>query len=620
VVLMDLGSAVLSAELALDLMDDQDARARVTLCPAPLVEGLVVAAVAAAGGAGRAEVATEAVAALAGKQSQLEPESAAAPAAVPDMTVPDMTVPVELSGTFTVGNPHGLHARPAARLVQQVRGLDVRVQLRNLTTGAGPVPAGSLSRIATLGALKGHQVEVTVSGGTGDQAQRALQSVLSLARSGFDKDGGTAPGPVSERTPVSQPAPPPTVDPVPVVVHGPLPASPGIAIGPARPVRSRTIEVPAEPGGDPAQQGNRLSEALAAVRSQVEQQRVRAAREVGEAEASIFDAHLMLLEDTELIDDARARLASQGAAPAWAAAVARVEAELAGLPDPYLRARAADVRAVGDQVLRALLVTGGQLADSDAKSAAGAGAAATGAGREADDASASGVLVAGDLTPAEAAALDPERVAAVVLAFGSPTAHSAILARARGIPAVVAAGAGVLDVPPGTLLAVDGELGELVVDPAPSVRARFEQRARDRAARAAEAVAGSGLAAVTRDGVEILVAANIGSAQDAQAAAASGADGAGLVRTEFLFLGRASAPEVDEQEKAYLAVAEALGGRRITLRTLDVGGDKPLPYMPIAPEENPFLGERGIRVGLDRPEVLRTQVRAILRAADAGAK
>jgi phosphoenolpyruvate-protein phosphotransferase/dihydroxyacetone kinase phosphotransfer subunit len=585
VVLMDLGSAVLSAELALDLMDDQDARDRVTLCPAPLVEGLVVAAVAAAGGAGRAEVAAEAAAALAGKQSQLEPDAGTSPAA-PDSTAEAES---ELSATFTLSNPHGLHARPAARLVQQVRQFDAEVRLRNLTTGAGPVPAGSLSRVATLGALTGHQVEVSV---TGTQARQALEGVLSLARRGFDEhvsppaEGGLAPA----------------VTPLTLTV-GPLAASPGIAIGPAQPMRVRTIEVPDEPAGDPAEQGRRLSDALTVVRSQVEGQRVRAAAEVGASEVAIFDAHLMLLEDSALLGDARARLASQGAAPAWAAAVARAEAELGGLSDPYLRARAADVRAVGDQVLRALL-PGDEQPGEDVVEVGVAGQDA-----------ASGVLVAGDLTPAQAAGLDPDRIAGVVLAFGSPTAHSAILARARGIPAVVAAGAGVLDIAPGTLLAVDGDLGELVVDPAPAVRATFEQRARDRAARASAALARSAAPAVTRDGVEVLVAANIGSAQDARDAAAAGADGAGLVRTEFLFLGRASAPEVDEQEKAYLAIAAALGGRRITLRTLDVGGDKPLDYVPMPAEANPFLGVRGLRLSLLRPQLLIDQLIAVLRVA-----
>src|SRR5690349_8388559 len=178
VVLMDLGSAVLSAELALELLDD-DARARVVLCPAPLVEGLVVAAVAAAAGADRHEVAAEAAGALAGKTSHL---AAAEPQPPPEP--PAEPVADELTGAFTVANPHGLHARPAARVVQAVRAFDARVRIRNRTTGSAWVPAGSLSKVATLGVLPGHDVEVRASG---DQAREALDSLLELAARNFDE-------------------------------------------------------------------------------------------------------------------------------------------------------------------------------------------------------------------------------------------------------------------------------------------------------------------------------------------------------------------------------------------------------------------------------------------------
>jgi phosphocarrier protein FPr len=225
------------------------------------------------------------------------------------------------------------------------------------------------------------------------------------------------------------------------------------------------------------------------------------------------------------------------------------------------------------------------------------------------------VLVARDLTPAQAATLDPTRVAAVVLAAGSPTAHSAILVRALGIPAVVGAGAGVLAVTPGTVVAVDGTRGEVVVDPSPDVRVTYEERAVVLARRRKAARASSAAPAVTRDGVEIHVGANLASLEDARAAAGTGADLAGLVRTELLFLDRTVPPSVDEQADTYRALADALPGRRIVIRTLDVGGDKPLPYLPMPAEANPFLGVRGIRLSLRRPELLLDQLRAIVRVA-----
>lgn len=566
VVLMDLGSAVLSAELALDLLDDPDARDRVVLCPAPLVEGLVVAAVTAAGGAGRDEVAAEAAAALGGKRTQLGAPAEAPPAPVVD---------AEVTAGFTVANPHGLHARPAARLAALVRGLDgAEVRVRNATTGSDWIPAASLAGLTALGALAGHRVEVAAAG---PGAAGAVEAVLALADRQFDE------------------APAQATPPLPSTA-GPLAASPGIGIGPKRTAEPPAPEVPDDPAGEAADERARLDAALAAAAGEVRAGRATAARELGEAEAAIFDAHLLLLDDPALLADARSGIDGGASAPrAWSDAAERVAAAWEAVPDPYLAARAADVRAVSAQVLRALVGGPDPV--------------------PADDAGPPAVLVARDLTPAQAAALDPERVAGVVLAAGSPTAHSAILLRARGVPAVVAAGPVVLGVPDGTPVALDGDAGELAVDPGPDVLAAYRERAGARAEREARARQRAATPAVTRDGVGVLVGANVGSPADATEAAASGADLVGLLRTEFLFLARTAAPDVDEQEAAYREVAAALGGRRITIRTLDVGGDKPLPYLPLPAEANPFLGLRGIRLAAGHPGLLADQLLAAVRVA-----
>nr|BFE73218.1 hypothetical protein GCM10020092_065190 [Actinoplanes digitatis] len=236
-------------------------------------------------------------------------------------------------------------------------------------------------------------------------------------------------------------------------------------------------------------------------------------------------------------------------------------------------------------------------------------------GDTAPAAAGSGVLIAPDLTPAEAAGLDAGQVAGVLLAFGGPTSHAAILARARGVPAVVGLGAAVLEVPVGAPVALDGGTGEVVVAPPDSVLAAFRERAVAQAARRERARARAAALAVTRDGVRVAVGANVGSAADARAAADHGADLAGLVRTEFLFLRRDAAPDAEEQLAAYREIADALGGRRITVRTLDVGGDKPLRYVPAAAEDNPYLGVRGIRHSLEHPALLREQLLAIVRLA-----
>jgi phosphocarrier protein FPr len=193
--------------------------------------------------------------------------------------------------------------------------------------------------------------------------------------------------------------------------------------------------------------------------------------------------------------------------------------------------------------------------------------------------------------------------------------HAAILARSRAIPLVVSAGRDLLAVPEGTLVAIDGATGEIHVDPEPSVVDDYRQRAAEHATRRAAELALAGEPATSSDGTDVVVAANLGSVADARAAFEAGADEAGLVRTEFLFLGRSDGPGVEEQEEEYAAIGQALGGRRITLRTLDVGGDKPLPYLPVPHEDNPFLGLRGLRLALERPALLRDQLVAVCAAA-----
>lgn len=586
-VLVDLGSAVMSAEMALDFLDDPTLRDRVTISPAPLVEGLVVATVAAAGGATLAEVAAEALDATAAKAAHLAdpPEMHADPPAM-------QADPPAVSGRFTVRNPHGLHARPAARLVQEVRCLGADVELVNLTTGAGPEPGSSMIRVAVLGAAQGHEVEVRA------RTQEAVDAVLALAERGFDEsiesfepfetpprpsgapqEPGAAGAP---REPEASGAP---------RADAPRGASPGVVVGPVRRLVSAPLEVD-DAAGSVEDEAGRLDAALADARGEIEATH-RALRHTAEAE--IFEAHLALLDDDTLRGRARALVAAGRSAPrAWADAVAEVHDEWAALDDPYLRERAADVDAVGQQVLRAL----------------------TGAAPPAMPAP--GVLLADDLTPADTSALDLALVQGVVLAGGSATSHAAILARARDVPLVVGAGDLVRAAPDGVTVALDGGTGEVHVDPSDAVLEDFERRAAAEREQRRTALDATQAPAVTTDGATVVVGANLGSVADAELARASGADKAGLVRTEFLFLGRDDAPDEDEQAATYAAVAAALD-RRVTLRTLDVGGDKPLPYVAAPAEDNPFLGVRGVRLSLRHPDLLRTQLAAMVRAA-AGAE
>jgi phosphoenolpyruvate-protein phosphotransferase/dihydroxyacetone kinase phosphotransfer subunit len=585
-VLMDLGSAVLSAEMALDLMP-QERRSNVLLCEAPIVEGAVAAAVTAKLGATLERVAEEARGGLAGKVAHL---GDGATVTSVDAPVPDPTGR-QVSFTLTVDAPHGLHARPAARFVQTASSFDARVVVRDVTNGRGPADAASLNAVATLGATKGHELEITV---TGPQADEAAEAIHALAARSFDDRPDPAGPSVWPASPASPIADAPTAAGEERVLRGHA-ASPGIAIGTVRHFRTPDLPLP-----DVASEGTEhelaaLDAALDLGRDAIAGQRAAVLARAGAAEAEIFDAHLLLLRDEALLEPARQSIRAEGssAARAWHDVVERTAAGWDALDDEYLRARAADVRSVGAQVLAGLLGIPMPRPTLDAP----------------------GVLVAADLSPADTASLDPDVVLGIVTASGGPTSHAAVLARSMGIPAVVGVGEVLTAVAEGTGIAIDGASGLVYVEPNRTLIGRLGAARQELEVRMRTAKASAHEPARTADGTSIEVSANIGSPDDAAAAVSAGADGVGLFRTEFLFMGRLSMPDELEQEAAYRRAAEALAGRPLTIRTLDVGADKPLPYLAQPPEANPFLGVRGIRLGLERPELLGTQLRAILRVA-----
>ena len=579
---MDLGSAVMSAEMAVEMSGDG---VPVRLAAAPLVEGAVAAAAAARTGAGLDEVAAEARGALRAKAAQLEDEDendAPAPAAGP---APDVGPAEELR--LTVGNRLGLHARPAARFVAAATGADAEVEVANETTGRGPVSARSLTMLATLGVRHGHEILVRARG---PEAARALEAIGALAADNF--------GDADDEEPAAAAAPP---QPAPASEVAPggalrgLPVAPGIAVGPARRLRAADPEVPDTPSAGADAEWARLDAARDGARGDVRTARAAIAAGAGDAEAAIFDAHLLLLDDEALLGPARRDVDDgRNAAQAWDAAVQDAAGAYRDADDPYLRERAADVLDVGRRVLGHLTGAGGAPAVLDGP----------------------GVLVAADLTPGETAALDRELVRGIATAHGSATSHAAILSRALGIPAVVGLGPALLDAPDGVALVLDGDAGTVLVDAGEEEVAAAEERRAEAGRVAAERRAAAAQPATTRDGRRVEVAANLGAVGEARAALAEGAEGVGLLRTEFLYLGREEAPDEEEQVAALREVAEALEGRPLVVRTLDVGADKPLPFLAQEREENPFLGRRGIRLALAFPEVMRAQLRAILRVAD----
>ena len=482
---------------------------------------------------------------------------------------------------------HGLHARPAARLVQTAGRYDADVTVENVTTGRGPVPARSLNAVATLGVQQGHEIRLVARG---PEAAEVVAAVDELAADNFGdppESGAPPPAPPRER--------PAEVEIGPGVVLQGLAASPGIVVGPARHAGPAELEIPDHAAGDRESEVAALHDAIAATRTEIAASREHVAATGAGYESSIFDAHLLFLDDPALVEPAERAIRDDGvnAAKAWTGAASALRAGWEALDDEYLRERAGDLTAVADQVAAQLLGV-----DRSAMTLAGPG-----------------VLVARDLTPADTAGLDRAVVQGIATAAGGPTSHTAILARALDIPAVVGLGEAVLAMADGTEVVLDGEAGTVVVDPGVDAVAAASRRTAERAGLLARAQARAAEPAVTRDGVTIEVAANLGSPDDARGAVAAGADAVGLFRTEFVFLSSTTSPTEDEQEAAYRAVAERLVGRPLLARTLDAGSDKPLPFLGQPPEANPALGVRGLRLGLARPEVLSTQLRALLRVA-----
>jgi phosphocarrier protein FPr len=674
-VLMDLGSAVLSAELALDLLPDE-CRGGVLLCDAPLVEGAVAAAVAAALGGSLETVAAEARGGLAAKAAQLgTPDAvaaasagaavhAAAPDAAPADAAPADAEPAEPAPgpaapagvapatlRVVVANRLGLHARPAARLVRTAAAFDADVTVEDLTAARGPVSARSLNAVAALGVGRGHELLVSARG---PQADEALAAIGRLADDDFGDAPGKgraaagAPAPAGDATPVAAPAPagettstaapPPTavrpsepaLAPAPGAVLRGMPGSPGIVVGRVRRGQAVAAPGPDRPAADPPAEWAALQRALDATAADLRRARGAVAGRAGDYDAAIFDAHLLFLSDEALLGPARAAIFDDGrnAAVAWTAATTAAAGVWEAVADPYLRSRVADLRGVADGVLRHLVESPAAAPEAAPDGGASYGPAAApapaaglppAAGLRPDAAPApnAGIVVTPDLAPAAIALLDRATVLGVACAFGGPTSHGAILARSLGIPAAVGCGAELLSVAEGTLLVLDGDAGTVTVAPSAATVGQAETRRAHRAAVEAEAHARACEPAATRGGLVVEVAANVAGPGDIAGALADGADGVGILRTEFLFLASDRLPDEDEQAAVYRTMAEELGGRPLVVRTLDVGADKQLPYLPLAHEDNPYLGVRGIRLGLRHPELLGGQLRAVLRASAA---
>ena len=482
-------------------------------------------------------------------------------------------------------NPHGLHARPAKQLVQAARAQPMAINVRLEEGSATPVSAASLTKVIGLGARRGQWLMLSAEG---DNAEQALESVAATIEAGLGEkvtpfDGGFDAAPLASAT---QPAVEPLIADTP---HTGVAASPGLAIAPVFVIRPLQFEYP-QHATDTDQQLARLDHAIQEGAAQL-QTLVRNAQ--GGEVADILSMHEEMLADPELHHAATDAIREGRSAEAgWWEAIETAAHAQEMLADRLLAERAADLRDVGRRVLGVLCdVTLPEPPDHPY------------------------ILVMDDIGPSDVARLDTSRVRGLLTVRGGATAHSAILARALGIPAVVGAGQAVMALNNASMLILDGDRGRVTSQPSEERLQRAEQQLLDHQQREADAWESRFEVAQTRDGHRVEVAANLGNTAHAADAVERGAEGVGLLRTEFLFMAHASAPDLDTQIGEYRQAVEALGERPLVARTLDVGGDKPLPYWPVPQEDNPFLGLRGIRLALTQPDVLETQLRALLMAS-----
>ncbi|HKE95345.1 MAG TPA: phosphoenolpyruvate--protein phosphotransferase [Povalibacter sp.] len=482
-----------------------------------------------------------------------------------------------VSEVVTVKHEHGIHARPAALIANFSRGLPLELEVSAHGRTANPRSAVALM---SLGIRGGDRVTLSGSGPDAAAALAGIRRIIdNLEPATKSAAVHTLPMPAGRSSDPTQ-------------LRGVI-ASRGFAVGKAFFLREAEIAV-VEAGAGVAHESAELERARTEVRERLQQLSGTSATTARE----IIAAHLEFVDDWELVAAARRAIAhGKSAAYAWRRAVRDSADALRALGDPRIAERVDDLLDLERQVLVALL---GQTPTTHVEIPERA------------------IVLAEDLKPSQFVSLDTQKLAGVCLAAGGPTSHVAILAAAVGVPMLVATGPTVLDVENETALILDAEQGSLRVAPDQQELSAAERAVAVRRQRIAAARSAAQNDCHTADGERIEVFANLGSLADAKFAVAQGAEGCGLLRTEFLFLERNEAPDEREQLHCYQQIADALAGRPLIIRTLDVGGDKPIPYLPLPAEENPALGLRGVRTSLWQPDLLRVQLRALLQVRPLG--
>ncbi|MEP6548758.1 MAG: phosphoenolpyruvate--protein phosphotransferase [Gammaproteobacteria bacterium] len=496
----------------------------------------------------------------------------------------------------------GLHARPAALLAQRARSFTAQT---TLAAHGRTANARSVVAIMALGVGQGEEISIQA---TGADAVRAVAAIVAAIQEALRMEAVAAHGaPVTADSVIgpcaggemainsastSCPADSPVAGTTLGLLRGVI-AVAGFAVGRATRIERREIPV-VEAGTGPALESAALERAQADVRLSLG----RVAKTGGVTRREIIAAHLEFLDDPQLNETAQNLIAAgKSAGFAWRTATRSCIASLDALDNSRLRERGDDLLDVESHVLLELAGEARPVTIPLPERA---------------------VLIVDDLLPSELTALDQKRLLAICLGRGGVTSHVAILAAAMEIPMLIGLGNAVRNVASGSTVIVDAEAGTLQTAPTPAAIDTAHTKVESRLARRAKMQAAAQTDCYTLDGTRIEVFANLGNVQDAATAVVNGAEGCGLLRTEFLFLDRETAPDEAEQLATYQDIAAALGSRPLILRLMDVGGDKPLRYLPLPAEENPALGLRGVRTALARPDLLRTQLRAALRVQPSG--
>jgi phosphocarrier protein FPr len=497
--------------------------------------------------------------------------------------------PAVLSAKFLVPNPSGLHARPSAVIASKAKGYSSTV---SLIRGGSRVNAKSVTAVMRLDVKMNDEIMIEAQG---PDSELASAEIAALIREGAGELDNLFDSSVSDDSleafgeeTLARILPPGLTKITGVAV------SPGLVLGTIYRFKA-DIPVYSEQGQGPEVETQRLQAAIDLGSEELLILAQNISENVDESEAEIFEAHKELLSDPMLVDDALISINDGLSAEAgWHKSIEKHAEQLERLSNELLKARAADIRDIGLRVLKIL----------------------TGVSKEQQELPSDSIIIAHELTPSDTATLDRNKVVGFCTIAGGATSHSAILARSLSLPAVSGVPEYLMSLENGTKVILDGNVGLLYLDPSEEQIQTMENTRRHQEMRHIAHMTGTFRPSFTTDSEHISVVSNIASLDDARKSFALGSEGVGLLRSEFLFMGRRNAPTEEQQYEVYEGIAKFVGTERyLTIRTLDIGGDKPLPYISVPAEDNPFLGERGIRLCLGRPSLFRPHLRAILRVS-----